>query len=159
MLYFGYGSNMNWDEMKRVCRSPQFFCKAILSNYRLGFTWWSENRGCGVADAVKNSGSEIWGVVYEIDDDNDISVLDEKEGFHPGGELNKNTYTRKECTVFKEGQKNNPIKVFAYFVQNPKDRFQPPSVKYKNLLVTGAKFWGLPKKYIEKTLEQIETFD
>ena len=158
MLYFGYGSNMNWDEMKRVCRSPQFFCKAILSNYRLDFTWWSEERGTGVADAVKNSDSEIWGVGYEIDD-NDISRLDEKEGFKPGRKLNKNTYTRKECTVIKEGQQNNSIKVFAYFVQNPKGSFQYPSVAYKNLLVTGANLRGLPKEYIEKTLEQIKTID
>ncbi len=94
MLYFAYGSNMDWNQMKARCPSAQFICKAILSNYRLDFTWHSTTRGCGVADAVKDSDSIIWGVVYQIND-NDISTLDKKEGFQPGRKHNENTYFRK----------------------------------------------------------------
>ncbi len=157
MLYFAYGSNLDCNQMRERCPSAQFKFKAKLSNYRLGFTWRSKNRGCGVADAVENSGSDIWGVVYEIND-NDISALDKFEGFRSKVNPNENDYFREECTVLEESQQNNPIKVFIYFVQNPEGPF-PTSVEYKNLLVTGAKFWDLPKEYIEETLEQIKTID
>jgi len=106
---------MDWDQMKKRCPSAQFNCIAKLFNYSLGFTWWSTNRDCGVADAVKNSGSEIWGVVYEIDE-KDISRLDKLEDFKPERNPNENTYCRKKCTVFKEGQQNSSLEVFIYFV-------------------------------------------
>ena len=155
MLYFAYGSNMNWDQMQDRCPSAQFICKAKLPNHRLEFTRQSKKRG--VADAVKNSGSDIWGVIYEINN-NDISRLDKKEGFRPGGNPNDNAYFRKECTVFKEGQQNSSLEVFIYFVQSKGGPYET-DLEYKNLLVTGAKYWGLPKEYIEETLEQIKTID
>jgi len=155
MLYFAYGSNMDCNQMRRRCPSAQFKFKAKLSNYRLVFTRKS-NGGYGVADAVENSGSDIWGVVYEING-KDKSALDNFEGFRSKVNPKKNDYFREECTVFEEGQQNNPIKVFAYFVQSKGGPYKT-DLKYKKLLVTGAKFWGLPEEYIE-TLKQIETKD
>lgn len=38
MLYFAYGSNMNWDRMKDRCSSACFVGIATLEGYKLAFT-------------------------------------------------------------------------------------------------------------------------
>ena len=68
MLYFAYGSNMNWQQMRERCPSARFVGVALLSEHKLAFTRKSKKRGCGVADAVLEGGRKVWGVIYEIDD-------------------------------------------------------------------------------------------
>ncbi len=38
MIYFVYGSNMNWDRMHEHCPSARFLFKAKLKGFRLDFT-------------------------------------------------------------------------------------------------------------------------
>ena len=78
MLYFAYGSNMDWDQMKQCCQAARFVGVALLPDHRLAFTRKSVNRGCGVADAVPDAGRRVWGVVYEIGD-LDVGKLDTSE--------------------------------------------------------------------------------
>ena len=66
MLYFAYGSNMNWLQMQNRCPSARFLYRAVLPDYKLAFTRKSVKRGCGVADVVPARGQNAWGVVYEI---------------------------------------------------------------------------------------------
>jgi hypothetical protein len=75
MLYFAYGSNMNWDEMRERCPYARVFVAAVLRAHKLAFTRESDRRGCGVADAVPQDGSEVWGVVDEITDKKDKKPL------------------------------------------------------------------------------------
>ena len=75
---FAYGSNMDCEQMRERCPSTRFVCVAKLPNHRLAFTRKSTRRNCGVADAVKAEGNEVWGVVYEIDDI-DLPKLDSLE--------------------------------------------------------------------------------
>ena len=49
MLYFAYGSNMEWKQMRERCPSAMFVCIAKLKDRRLAFTRKSKDRGCGVA--------------------------------------------------------------------------------------------------------------
>jgi hypothetical protein len=58
VLYFAYGSNMNWEQMKTRCPSARFVAVALLPDYKLAFTRKSINRGCGVADGVLLDGDE-----------------------------------------------------------------------------------------------------
>jgi hypothetical protein len=66
MLYFAYGSNMDWGQMKGRCPSVRFVGVAKLPDHRLVFTRKSVNRGCGVADVVRDAGGGVWGAVFEI---------------------------------------------------------------------------------------------
>ena len=55
MLYFAYGSNMLFDQMRERCPSSTFVCAAALDGYRLAFTRKATGanspwRGFGVAD-------------------------------------------------------------------------------------------------------------
>jgi gamma-glutamylcyclotransferase len=93
MLYFAYGSNMNWQQMQNRCPSARFFGIALLPDHKLAFTRKSIKRGCGVADAAPTQNHNVWGIVYEITAQ-DIEALDKSEGYMPGRE--KNSYFRRE---------------------------------------------------------------
>ena len=151
MLIFAYGSNMNWNQMRERCPSSRFVGIAVLRNYKLAFTRESVNRGCGVADVIKEGGAQVWGVVYEVAD-LDVGKLDTKEGFRPGGD--KNSYYRLECLVFLDGEDQRPLTVSAYF-GDPQPNPPLPDAAYKNLILAGARHWHLPEEYFRE-LEQIK---
>jgi gamma-glutamylcyclotransferase len=151
MLYFAYGSNMDWDQMRERCSSARFVAVALLSDHKLAFTRKSISRGCGVADAIAEPGGEVWGVVYEISD-GDVDRLDRFEGYEPGRE--GNSYFRREDLVLVDGDDQQPLTVSVYFAHR-----QPnaplPNADYKNLILSGARNWHLPTGYIRE-LEEIQ---
>ncbi len=146
MLYFAYGSNLDWEQMKERCSTARFVCNAVLRDHKLAFTRKSINRGCGAADVIPDSGKEVWGVVYQISD-RDVGKLDKAEGFQPGRA--KNSYMREERHVFEEGKAEQPVNVTIYLAV--KEENPPlPDKKYKDQIVNGAKYWHLPEGYIEE---------
>ena len=153
MFYFAYGSNLDWEQMKERCPSTSFYCRASLSNYRIDFTRESSKRECGVADIVKDNNYKVYGVVYRINEE-DLGRLDEDEGYVPQRDIN--CYKRIEIIVFKEDNKEKPIIAYTYEVVKKEFGKYKPNKKYMNFILTGAKYWKLPKEYI-KFLENIET--
>ncbi len=144
MLYFAYGSNLNWNQIKGRCPSTEFFAVAKLKGHRLAFTRKSERRGGGSADAVPEPGCSVWGIIYRMDE-NEITALDEAEDYVPGRA--QNGYTRQQCYVYADGNEEKPILVSLYFAE--KQESPPlPSAAYKQLIVEGAKYWRLPQEYI-----------
>jgi len=155
MLYFAYGSNLDWEKMKGIVPSSIFYGKAKLENYRLDFTRESIKWRCGVADIVQDENKCVWGVIYKFNK-KDIKKLDESEGYNPNREKGKNAYNRIERMVYLEGIKDQPMTVYTYEVIDKEfGRYKPNNV-YKILIVDGAKHWSLPKEYID-FLENIET--
>lgn len=153
MLYFAYGSNMDWGQMRERCRSARFVGIAVFPDHELTFPRKSLRLGCGVAGVVADVGSKVWGVVYEIDE-LDVGPLDASEGYAPGRPKDRNSYTREERRVLLDGNDDRPLAVSIY-VAEPQDNPPLPSEEYKNLIVSGARFWHLPEDYIRE-LEQIE---
>lgn len=151
VLYFAYGSNLNWEQMRDRCPSVGVVGAALLPDHRLAFTRHSVTRGCGVADAVRDVGRKLWGVVYKISD-LDVGKLDKSEGYRPGRE--KNSYRRRECRVLLDGDKRRPLTVSTYFADPQRDPPRPNQA-YKDLILSGARHWHLPDEYIQE-LERIE---
>jgi gamma-glutamylcyclotransferase (GGCT)/AIG2-like uncharacterized protein YtfP len=151
MLYFAYGSNMNWGQIRERCPSACFVGMAVLPDHQLAFTRESRKRQCGVADAVRGDGRKLWGVVYEIDD-RDLPRLDDCEGYEPG--RSRNAYCRRECVVSLDGDEKRPLTVLAYFADRQANP-PLPNAEYKELILSGARYWHLPEDYIGE-LEQIE---
>lgn len=144
---------MDWDQMKDRCPSAKFVGVAKLPGHKLVFSRKSVKRNCGVADAVADQDSDVWGVVYEIDDQ-EIGRLDDAEGYLPGRA--NNAYRREERRVLLKGDESKPVTATAYFAtaeENP----PRPSLVYKSQLLKGANHWGLPQSYIRDVLEAIET--
>lgn len=145
MLYFAYGSNMNFKQMRERCPSARFVCTARLDDFELAFTWYSQSRKSGVADIVEKKGEQVWGVVYQIDE-LDLGRLDTCEGYQAGRE--SNAYRRVERTVFTGDDTNQPHTIFTYEVDRKKEC--KPSEEYKRLIIEGARYWHLPEEYISK---------
>ena len=155
MLYFAYGSNMNWDQIRSRCPSAQFAFVARAEGYVLAFTRFSQNRKCGVADIVASAGNVVWGVVFDIPN-NEIGQLDKSEGYRPERARELNAYERSQLEVIHQGNANSPITVWTYFVVSKSKLPLKPAVEYKVLILDGARYWGLPAAYIER-LERIGT--
>ena len=153
VLYFAYGSNLDFAQMKGRCPSARFAGVAKLPGRRLAFTRWSGGRKGAVADAVADPAGEVWGVVYEITAE-DLEVLDRCEGFTPGG--TGNAYLRQQCTVWLNGDPQRAVAAEVYFAV-PQENPGLPSRDYRDQILRGAREWGLPQDYIEQDLETIET--
>jgi len=153
MLYFAYGSNLDWERMKERCPSAEFLCKASLPDYRIDFTRKSDILNCGVADIIWDENNKAYGVVYRIDEV-DLGKLDKREGYIPQGD--KNAYKRIETMVFEEDNREKPITAFTYEFVKKEFGKHKPNRKYKDFIVNGAKFWKLPEDYIN-FLENIQT--
>ena len=154
MLYFAYGSNLDPQQLHQRCPSARFVTLAELPDHRLAFTRYAKDRGCGTCDGVPETGQEIWGVVFDISEE-DLRRMDESEGYQPGRPSNENAYFREQREVLRDGKQDQPVLVWLYFANRQPDP-PLPNAAYKKQLVDGAKFWGLPEAY-QAQLRRIET--
>jgi gamma-glutamylcyclotransferase (GGCT)/AIG2-like uncharacterized protein YtfP len=153
MLYFAYGSNMHPAQMKQRCPSAKFVCRAKLPSHRLAFTLKSAERDCGVADVLRDETKAVWGVAYELPED-ELKDLDTDESFRPDRPDFQNKYTRENYYVWPEGDAERALLVWLYR-GHPQLDPPLPSYDYKRLIVEGARHWNLPAEYIRE-LESIQ---
>lgn len=146
--YFAYGSNMSADVISEVCPSHKLLGPARLKDHRLAFTRFSTKWGAGVADILPASGFVVWGVLYEIDE-NDVTNLDRKEGYRAA-------YTRIEVDVILRGGVTH--RVITYTVISKESSEIPPSSEYLDILIEGARSRELKEYYIA-FLESLKTED
>jgi len=135
LYYFAYGSNMNWPQMKQRCPSARFICVARLPDYQFAIARHSQLRKCGTANIFPEAGSEVWGIVYELNDQ-DLNILDR---FEDG-------YRREKIFVAARGDGQHPLEVLVY-VAEKEDDAPLPNPEYKRLMVEGARHWQLPPDY------------
>ena len=143
MRYFAYGSNMDWAQMQRRCPSAQFVCVARLADYGFAIARHSRLRRCGTANIFAERGSEVWGVVYDVSEQ-DFTTLD---GFEDG-------YRRERASVYILNDGNQPLDVIVYIAEKEND-VPLPNAAYKQHILAGARHWRLPQAYCE-LLEKIE---
>ena len=81
MLYFAYGSNLNWHQMKKErCKGSQFIETYNLRGYKLIFSNRNTNNKFGYANIIKKKGSKVPGAIWEITKDHE-KILDNYEQF------------------------------------------------------------------------------
>jgi gamma-glutamylcyclotransferase (GGCT)/AIG2-like uncharacterized protein YtfP len=141
--YFAYGSNMNWEQMQRRCPSAKFVCVAALKNYRFAIARHSRLRNCGTANIFAEAGSEVWGIVYDVSEQ-ELAVLD---GFEDG-------YRREKVQVLSTGDGQSSVEVLVYIAEK-EDSVPLPSSEYRQLIIAGAKYWNIPEIYL-LMLEQLQ---
>ena len=120
-----------------------FIGKTHLNGYRLTFNQYSKKRRCGVADIIKEDNSQVWGIIYELTDE-DLGKLDRYEG-HP------KSYRRMVVRVNDE--KGKIIEAITYEVVNKKS-FIPPSDEYLYIIKKAAEEYDFPEDY-KKSLNSI----
>jgi gamma-glutamylcyclotransferase (GGCT)/AIG2-like uncharacterized protein YtfP len=136
LYYFAYGSNMNWQQMKRRCPSSRFVCVARLPDYRFGITRHSRLRGCGTANIYPANGEEVWGIIYEVSDA-DLTVLD---SFEDG-------YRREILSFYPVEDSTQPLDALVY-VADIEQNVPRPNPEYRRLIIEGARHWRLPESYV-----------
>src|SRR6185503_11367766 len=124
MIYFAYGSNMNWDRMRERCPSARSLFKARPNGFRLDFTRYSTSNRCGSADIVVDPPSTVWGVVYHIKDEQK-PALDRAEG------VVSRAYEPFNVDVHPDGDRAQRIKALTYVVVIKEDPRPKPSPTYK----------------------------
>ena len=142
--YFAYGSNLNFQQMKKRCPGSRLISRAEKNNHKLCFPIISSKRGnSGVASIKRSEGNTVEGFVYQITSE-DLEKLDKYEA------LGKR-YLRKKIFVTKPGK----IKrlVWTYIAISDHMKNYPPSGEYLDLILTGAKYHKLSKNYINRIKE------
>ena len=152
-LYFGYGSNMLTDKLKRPDRCPSAVkidvCRT--DKYTLKFhKVSSDESGKGDMAKAESETDELYGVAFSIDKSEE-SNLDRAEGYGYG-------YDKKEIDV--EGITKGPLRVWTYYATNINPELKPYHW-YKKQTVEGARENGLPEDYIKKieAFESIQDMD
>ena len=153
MWYFAYGSNLNAKAVAEWCRHFGYRPpamkpgrSAVLDNYRLGFSIFSDYWGGGIADIVYDPGKYVAGALFDVSE-SELGILDLKVGrkLENGKELG--VYKRIEATVAPLG-KGEPVKAITYQGTNA-DRYQiPPTKHYLDTLIEGAYTCGLSMMWI-----------
>jgi len=143
-LVFGYGSNMDLNQMHNRCPNSDLASfNAKAKGWKLCFPRTSSLRKGGVGSIVPSPCDETWGVVFSVDSQ-DLLRLDGFEG------VNSGAYRRDFIEVFDSNDK--PHKVWTYFAipkDNPPKHYVPHK-DYLDLYIQGADYFQLPKDYVQK---------
>ncbi|HEX2233871.1 MAG TPA: gamma-glutamylcyclotransferase family protein [Thermoleophilaceae bacterium] len=133
-LLFAYGSNMASSEMQAWCPDHRYLGPARLDGFRIELRRRSIRWRGGAADIVPAPGESVWGVVYEIADE-ELDRLDQKEG-------EGFAYRRRSVKVEYEGERRAAV---AYEVIDKEPDQVEPSPEYLDLLRAAARERGLPR--------------
>jgi hypothetical protein len=153
MWYFAYGSNLNTRAVAEWCRHyghrpPQLKPgkPAILDNYRLGFSIYSDYWGGGIADIVYDPGKYVGGVLFDVSE-SDLAVLDLKVGRKPENGKEVGVYRRIDVKVAPLG-KGEPVQAITYQGTNADRYHVAPTQHYMEQLIQGAYSYGLSMMWI-----------
>ncbi len=158
MLYFAYGSNLDPEQMRSRCPGSRIVGLASLRNYRLIFPLPSERWGGGVSSVQPGHGQTVWGALYELTDP-DLVALDGWEGFRASGDQH-NIYDREQVSVdlVRADDDSFPRRVRAWIYIARPWKPTPPSRRYLDAILRGARHHRLPDEYIAG-LEALTTED
>ena len=150
MLYFAYGSNLDPEQMRRRCPGHHVVGLAELRDFRLSGPLTSHDWGGGVASVSVAHGDQVWGVVHELTED-DLASLDRYEHFVAPGDQH-NLYDRETVSVqlvrADDGSFPRRLRAWTYIARpaNP----SPPSRRYLDAIVRGARHHRLPDDYVAR---------
>ena len=75
MLYFAYGSNLNWHQMKRErCPGSKYIQSYTLKNYKLIFSHRNPNNKYGHANIEKNKNFSVPGAIWNLTKSNEQTL-------------------------------------------------------------------------------------
>lgn len=153
MLYFAYGSNLNYLRFYGRCPKASVVGRGKLEGYKLCFM---ENNGKRiVANIIKSKGSCVEGVLYKINKA-DMQSLDICEG-HPS------VYVRTDIDIAISSNKD--VKAITYIMPKKCNvwsklevrlfdrKFGIPKEDYFNHLVMGYQMFGIAQFILRNSVE------
>jgi len=148
MLYFAYGSNLEPNQMLARCPQHRVVGLAVLRDHRIAFPLYSQRWGGGVASVVTTHGESVWGVLHDLTE-SDLAALDGYEGFR-GPADQHNVYDRDHVTVelIRPDDGSVPRRVLAWTYLARPSNPSPPSRRYLDAILAGARHHRLPEDYV-----------
>jgi hypothetical protein len=134
---FAYGSNMLTAKMRRVAPSAKPVGVGHIEGHVLRFNKVSQADGSGKGNiiATGNVDDTVWGVIFEIGDE-DRAELDRSEGGYAPTEIRVTTAPERISSLTYVGRPdriNDSLRPYTW---------------YKEFVVNGAREHGLPSDYI-----------
>jgi gamma-glutamylcyclotransferase (GGCT)/AIG2-like uncharacterized protein YtfP len=154
MLYFAFASNLDPERMSQHCPAHRVVGLAALPDHRLGFPRYSPAWGGGLSSPQLAHGETVWGMVYELTEP-DMRALDELEGFRAPGDQH-NICDREIVTVdlTRPDDGSIPRRVRPWMYQARPSNPSPPTRRYLDAILKGARFHRLPEEYIARLAMQ-----
>ena len=139
MLYFAYGSNLNWHQMKKErCCGCKFVQSYKLKGYKLIFSHRNTNNKFGHANIEKNTNYFVPGGIWKLTEKH-VKILDEYEA------VNYNPpYYQKDYFIWKE-------KKVLFYIQKTYTKRSPSSI-YLHTIIQGYKDCNLDSNYLKKRI-------
>ena len=139
MLYFSYGSNLNWHQMKEErCPGSKYIQSYILKGYKLIFSHRNPNNKHGHANIEKNKNFSVPGAIWNLTKNHE-STLDDYEAVN----YNPQYY-------YKEYFRWKGKKVLVY-IQKIYTKRKPAS-SYLHTIIEGYKDCNLDMSYLKKRI-------
>ncbi len=138
MIYFGYCTLLDVEEMGKYCPTAQPIGVARLLGYRPCFATYSAGSVQGGCNLEEAPGHEMWGLLYELTPEA-LDALDAVAGVDQG------YYKKIDVTV--TGKDGKPTPAMTYVIPQPGGPFRPAAAYTRPILI-GARALELPKEYI-----------
>jgi gamma-glutamylcyclotransferase (GGCT)/AIG2-like uncharacterized protein YtfP len=150
MHYFAYGSNLDPQQMAQRCPGASVVGLGELRDHKLTFPLTSHDWGGGVASVGVAHGGSVWGVVYELTDAH-MAALDRYEHFVGAGDQH-NLYDRETTSVqlTRADDGSFPRRLHAWIYLARGSNPAPPSRRYLDAIVRGARHHRLPDDYVAR---------
>jgi gamma-glutamylcyclotransferase len=135
--FFAYGDRMSPERMHEFVSGAKVVGPARLPGYRLEFNVMSRSWGGGAANAVLDPGGSLWGVLWDIGDENPAE-LDSSRG---------DDLTHRPIEVTVEGPEG-PVAAQTMAIWSG-EKFVRPTERYVAMLRAIAQEQGLPAGALE----------
>lgn len=149
LLYFAYNARISPDQMREAAPSAEFQFIAHLPEWGLDFPIANEVWGGALPTARPESGSTVWGAVYEVPQD-DLNRLHEIEADEQ----------RAAQTVEAMDRSGKRHQVVIHLLDGSASTngngLSTPSPQYLRLMVAGSRHWSLPFGWIAGLEEHLE---
>ena len=137
MYYFAYGSNMNYEHMRRLCGWHfTVLGVATLQNFQLGLDLR------GYINIKSKDNEKVFGVLYELDQEA-LNILDEFEGY-------PHVFNRESVEVKDED--GQAFKAWVYLEASEQFGGDFVKAEYLKRVVNGAMENHLPEEWIQYLL-------
>ena len=139
MLYFAYGSNLNWHQMKEErCPGSKYIQSYILKGYKLIFSHRNPNNKYGHANIEKNINFSVPGAIWNLTKKHE-STLDDYEAVNYNPQ-----YYYKEYF----GWKGKKVLVYIQKIYTKRK----PASSYLHTIIEGYKDCNLDMSYLKKRI-------
>ena len=137
--FFAYGDRMNPEKMYGDTPEAKLIGPARVHGYRLEFNVQSRTWGGGAANAVPDHGGTLWGILWEVSDD-DLRRFDSFRGEDVG----------QHGVLDVVAQGPDGPKTARTFLVDSHAGYVRPSDRYLDMLRAVAEAQGLPREALEE---------